>query len=490
MNSKKKYWLSALLIIVIASASFVQITKNKSWTLAKYYSQKLNWNECYNNFECATLEVPVDYEKIDNQNFKLKVLRHKASDNKNRIGALVVNPGGPGGSATDYAFNALSIVSPDIYQRYDIVGFDPRGVNGSEPIRCLSNSEEDKFLDVSATSGKPEEITNLVEVSKGFAEKCAKAAGGRLGHYSTLETAKDLEVLRQVLREAKLNYLGKSYGTYLGTLYASLYPDKVGKFVLDGAVAPNISLRDQEEAQALGFDSALSKYLIKNNKFTRGDILKFIAGSAGKPLETNSGRKLSQSLIVTAIAQSLYNSKTGWPELTIALDSAFSKSNPTNLFELADEYNNRDSAGNFYSNQNDISIMTTCLDWNENRSLAEITNDQSEFKRISPVFGPYLNFAGLPCKYWKAKPQFPKISLEKINTSPLLIIGVTGDPATPYKWAQSLTKSFLNAKLLTLKGEGHTGHNRGNKCIDSAVDNYFLTGKIPQTPLICAQSGN
>jgi hypothetical protein len=264
----------------------------------------------------------------------------------------------------------------------------------------------------------------------------------------------------------------------------------VGKFVLDGAVAPNISLRDQEVAQAVGFDSALDKYLTKNKKLNRDDILKFIARSGSKPLKTNSGRALSQSLIVTAIAQSLYNSKTGWPELTVALDSAFNKSNPTKLFELADEYNNRDSAGNFYSNQNDISIMTTCLDWNENRSLSEITNDQSEFKRISPVFGPYLNFAGLPCKYWKAKPQLPKISLAKINTSPLLIIGVTGDPATPYKWAQSLTKSFLNAKLLTLKGEGHTGHNRGNKCIDSAVDSYFLTGKIPRTPLICAQSGN
>ena len=260
MISRKKYWLSALLIIVVATSSFIQITKNKNWTIEKYYSQKLNWNDCYSGFECATFLVPVDYEKIDNQNFKLKLLRHRASNNKNRIGTLVVNPGGPGGSATDYAFNAESIVSSDIYQKYDIVGFDPRGINGSEPIRCLSNAEEDEFLNATATSGNSEEIAKLVATSKGFAEKCAKVAGSKLGHYSTLETAKDLEVLRRILNEGKLNYLGKSYGTYLGTLYAAMYPNSVGKFVLDGAVAPNISLRDQEITQAIGFGSALNAY--------------------------------------------------------------------------------------------------------------------------------------------------------------------------------------------------------------------------------------
>jgi pimeloyl-ACP methyl ester carboxylesterase len=488
--SRKKYWLSALLIIVVAASSVVQLTKNKNWTIEKYYSQKLNWSDCYSGFECATFLVPVDYEKIDSQNFKLKTLRHLASDNKNRIGTLVVNPGGPGGSATDYAFNAESIVSSDIYQKYDIVGFDPRGINGSEPIRCLSNAEEDEFLNATATSGNSEEIAKLVATSKGFAEKCAKVAGSKLGHYSTLETAKDLEVLRRILNEGKLNYLGKSYGTYLGTLYAALYPNSVGKFVLDGAVAPNISLRDQEIAQAIGFGSALNAYLKKNNQFSRDDILKLIAKSKVEPLKTLSGRALTQSLIVTAIAQSLYNSKTGWPELTNALERAITKNKPAGLLKLADEYNNRDSAGNFYSNQNDISIMVTCLDWSEDRSLADMSNDQSEFAKLSPVFGPYLNFAGLPCKYWQAKPQLPKVSLTKIDTSPLLIIGVTDDPATPYKWAQSLAKTFTNSTLVTLKGEGHTGHNRGNKCVDLAVDSYFLAGKIPQNPLICAQSGN
>ena len=490
MISRYKYWFAAVLVVAVSLLGIVQISKDKSWTLEKYYSQKVDWKDCYGGYECATFQVPVDYSKIDNQSFKLKALRHRADDEKMRIGSLFVNPGGPGGSATDYAYSAESIVSPEIYQRYDIVGFDPRGISSSEPIRCLSNKEEDEFLDASASSADSVEVANLVEISKNFAEKCAKAAGNKLGHYSTLEAAKDMEVLRRAMGEAKLNYLGKSYGTYLGTLYAALFPNSVGKFVLDGAVAPEISLRDQEIAQAIGFDLALRKYLSKNKKVSLETILNLISTSQTNPLKSKSGRILSESLVVTALAQSLYDSQTGWHELNEALSQAITRDNPTKLFQLADDYNNRDSSGNFYSNQNDISIMVTCLDWPEERTIKDMANDQKVFKEISPVFGPYLGFAGLPCKYWRAKPQLPNLSLTNIDTPPLLIIGVTGDPATPYKWAKSLVKSFQRAHLVTLKGEGHTGHNRGNKCVDAAVDSYFLTGKIPTAPLICAQSGN
>jgi pimeloyl-ACP methyl ester carboxylesterase len=182
----------------------------------------------------------------------------------------------------------------------------------------------------------------------------------------------------------------------------------------------------------------------------------------------------------------LYDSKSGWPALTNALELALEKRDPRAILELADRYNNRDPSGNYYSNQNDISIMITCLDWQENRTVDQMLSEQAIFKSKSSVFGPYLSFAALPCKYWKAKPKLPKLDLSKINTKPILVIGVTQDPATPYKWAQTLSKSFLNADLLTLKGEGHIGHNRGNKCVDSAVDSYFLTGEAPAKSLICA----
>ncbi len=480
--------MSFLLVVVLVASSFsyLKITSDKSWTLDKFNSQKLDWQDCYGGFECSSFKVPVDYEKISKNTFTLKVLRHNASDRQNRLGAIFVNPGGPGGSATDYAYNAESIVSPEISSKFDIIGFDPRGINSSEPIRCLTNSEEDEFLNADASSGKPKKVRELIAISKAFAAKCKEAAGAKLGHYSTLEAAKDMEVLRNLLKEESLNYLGKSYGTYLGTLYAALYPQSVGRMVLDGAVAPNISLREQELAQAVGFDKALDNYLSSQNKFKMKDVTKLLERSSSKPLKSESGRLATESLVITAIAQSLYDSKSGWPALTNALELALEKRDPRAILELADRYNNRDSSGNYYSNQNDISIMITCLDWQENRTVDQMLSEQAIFKSKSSVFGPYLSFAALPCKYWKAKPKLPKLDLSKINTKPILVIGVTQDPATPYKWAQTLSKSFRNSDLLTLKGEGHIGHNRGNKCVDSVVDSYFLTGEVPAKSLICA----
>ncbi len=475
-----------IVILVASSLSYLKIKSDKSWTLDKFNSQKLEWKDCYGGFECTSFKVPVDYEKISKNTFTLKVLRHSASDERNRLGAIFVNPGGPGGSATDYAYNVESIVSSEISSKFDIIGFDPRGINTSEPIRCLSNSEEDEFLSADASSGEPKKIRKLIAISKAFAAKCEKAAGAKLGHYSTLDAAKDMEVLRNLLKEKNLNYLGKSYGTYLGTLYAALYPQSVGRMVLDGAVAPNISLREQEIAQAVGFDKALDNYLSSQNKFKMKDITKLLANSSSTPMENEDGRLATESLVITAIAQSLYDSKSGWPGLTKALELAIEKRDPIGILELADRYYGRDPSGNYYSNQNNISIMITCLDWQENRTVNQMASEQAIFKSKSSVFGPYLSFAGLPCKYWKAKPKLLKFDLSKINTKPILVIGVTEDPATPYKWAQILSKSFRNAELLTLKGEGHTGHNRGNKCVDSVVDTYFLTGKIPSKSLICA----
>jgi pimeloyl-ACP methyl ester carboxylesterase len=485
MSKRKEGLALFLVVILIIVGSLIKTTNNRSWTLEDFNSQELNWRDCYGDFQCSTFKVPVDYKHIDKKTFTLSVLRHQALDQKNRLGAILVNPGGPGGSATDYAYNADLIVSKAIYEKFDIVGFDPRGINTSEPIRCLTNIEEDKYLEADVSAEKSKRIAGVVAISKGFAAKCAKAAGTKLGHYSTFEGAKDMEVLRNLLHEKRLNYLGKSYGTYLGTLYAALYPKSVGKMVLDGAVAPNVSLLDQGLAQSIGFESALKNYLVTNKKIDIEDIKKLLARSLTSPMKGKKGRLATQSLVITAIAQSLYDPKHGWKELTDALELALGKEDPTGILALADSYNNRDSSGNYYSNQTDISVIISCLDWQESRTISEIAADQGKFEKASPIFGPYLGLSSLSCKFWKAKPVLPNIDLNKIDTNPVLIIGVTQDPATPYKWAKALAKIFTKVELVTLKGEGHTGHNRGNACVDTAVDSYFLTGKIGPKGLIC-----
>jgi hypothetical protein len=490
MSIKYKPVLLAL-GIVFALGIAIQLTKNDSdaWTLEDYKSQELNWKDCYDGYECSSFKVPVDYEKVDNHSFTLRVLRHNALDQKNKLGSIVVNPGGPGGSATFYAYNADYILSKEINQKYDVVGFDPRGVDESDELRCLTDAEEDVYLDADASDGKAASVAALVAISKDFADKCAKAAGSKLGHYSTLEAAKDMEILRVLLNEKKLNYLGKSYGTYLGTLYAALFPESVGRIVLDGAVSPNVSMREQQLSQAVAFDKALNDFLATQKTLKLSDIKRLLSDAETNPLKGSDGRFASQAIVITAIAATLYDSGDGWKDLRKMLDLAISNQDPTEMFKQADEYNNRDSAGNFYSNQTDVSIAITCLDWKEPRSIEEMTLDHSEYSKAAPIFGPYLYLASLPCKYWKAGPQLPPMPLKNIDTTPVIVIGVTNDPATPYKWAQDLAKVFTNAKLLTLNGDGHTGHNQGNNCVDSVVDSYFLTGKIDSKPLICAKSG-
>ena len=477
-----------LLVVVLAVGSFPTYLHlhSNSWNIQKFQSQHLNWKSCYTSLECTTLVVPVDYNKIDDQVFHLQVLRHKASNTKNYLGAIVVNPGGPGGSGVDYAWDAENIVSTAISSRFDIVGFDPRGVNTSEPLRCLSDKQEDIYIANDGKAQTPKEINAMVATAKFFATTCAAKAGNRLGHYSTLETAKDMELLRIALGQPKLNYLGKSYGTFLGTLYAALYPESMGRFVLDGAIDPNASVSDQNLIQAVGFDQDLKDFVKQDKRFSIAKILTLIDFAATNHLATTNHRIATPALVVTGIASSLYDPSSGWPELSKALDQAISQKNPTKLLALADEYDGRDSSGHYVDNQSDISQVINCLDWTDPRSLAEISADQARYALAAPIFGPFLTYAGLTCHYWQTPPVRSPVSLRSLVTPPLLVIGVTRDPATPYAWAVSLHKELLNSQLLTFDGDGHTGHNRGNTCIDSVVDHYFLTGQIPKKSLFCS----
>ena len=478
------------LLVFFATISFVISKNNGPLTLEKFNSQKIKWEKCYDSFECGYFRVPIDYQKLETGTFKLKVLRHLATDKKRRLGSIVVNPGGPGGSGHDYAFNAESIVSDAINARYDIVGFDGRGIGESEPIRCLSDKEEDKFIDIDGAGDSEDQISNLKFAAKSFAEACAKVAGIKLGHISTFETAKDMEILRNLLKEPKLNYLGKSYGTYLGSIYISLSPDKVGKFVLDGAVDPNIPLRDQSLTQASSFEFAFDEYLNSNNEFSKSQIQNFIEQSGTEPLKLKNGRSLSRSLLVTALAASLYDNKLGWQNLKIGLRNAIKRGDPERLISIADTYNSRDVNGHYYTNENDIGIAINCLDWKTRKSFDEIASDAKNFIAASETFGRYIAYSDLPCTYWKAPPLQPKLPFRDIKSPPFVIIGVTKDPATPYEWAQSLADEFPNSILLTLNGEGHTGHDRGNNCIDSKVDAYFLGGNLPEAGVSCGTDGN
>ena len=448
-------------------------------TLDTYRSQSIKWQQCSDGFQCGSFTVPVDYAKVGAEHFTLKLIMRPASDKKKRLGALIVNPGGPGASAIEYAAAATLIVSKAIYSRYDIVGFDERGVGQSEPIRCLSDKAEDQLLSSDGTVSTKAELSGLITSAERFATACAKAAGMRLGHYSTLSSAKDMDLLRTILGEKRLNFLGKSYGTYLGTLYASLFPTKVGRMVLDGAMDPQESVRNQALTQATGFELALDTYLKANKATTKAQILSFLKQIRQQPMKADGQRFLTESYAITGIASTLYDNSTGWPDLTDALVAAIKKSNPNPLLALSDNYYQRDPNGHYTSNQNDIAELVSCLDFTNPQTPEQMFADRAAFAKAAPVFGPYLVFSSIICKYWKAPPQVVTDYSGLKKCPPIIIIGVARDPATPYRWAKSLRTLIPNSTLLTYDGDGHTGHNRGNSCIDSKVDTYLLTGKVP-----------
>jgi pimeloyl-ACP methyl ester carboxylesterase len=464
-------------------------------SLIEYQSQELDWQDCYGNFQCSNLLVPIDYQDLSVGALSLALLRYQALDQDRRIGSLVVNPGGPGASGLDYAYNAENIVSPAILQRFDIVGFDPRGVGESAPIKCLSDVETDASFAADSKPDNDAEFVELIRDAKDYFAKCAENTE-HLTDNSTLNSARDLEILRSALGDEKLNFLGKSYGTYLGTIYAELFPDSVGRFVLDGAVDPNADNRESTLGQAVGFESALNAFIsdclkISACAFTgslesaRNQIVELLANTSNSPLKSKSDREVTESLVLLGIASALYDSESGWPVLRDAFKEATLGSGESFL-KLADKYAGRQENGSYLNNENDALQVISCIDQNELETVSTFRKGAVEFAEKAPIFGPYLAYAGYACRYLPNLSSVEQVKVTTLETEPILIIGTTRDPATPYKWSQALAKIFSSSILISLDGDGHTGHRRGSTCVDSAVDRYLLTGATPKSALFCA----
>jgi pimeloyl-ACP methyl ester carboxylesterase len=483
-----------------ATKKEAQIVEPPFSALAEYEQQRLDWSECYDYFDCAELRVPIDYQDLTVGTFRLSVLRTAAKDQDRRLGSIVVNPGGPGGSGVDYAYNAEYIFSPDITERYDIVGFDPRGVAESEPIYCFTDEELDENFAADAKPDNATELQESLDESKRFAEKCLEN-NEYLEHFTTLETARDMDILRAALGETTLNYVGKSYGTYLGTLYAELFPKKVGRFVLDGAVDPNIPMKDQNLTQAIGFDRATTAFIkeclsLTDCPFTgtvtdaRTTVIATLQSATTTPLpqrnpRNNDDRVITESLILVGIASSLYDDVDGWPKLREAFTESAQGFGDTFL-QLADEYSGRNPDGTFRSNDFDSGAVIDCLDWRDARTTEQFTKDAQEFAAKAPIFGPYIAYAGLHCQFFpQPKTQRVANTTTTITTAPIIVIGTIRDPATPYSWSVSLAKIFKGSSLISLDGDGHTGHGRGSACVDNAVDAFLLSGTLPPVDLVC-----
>ncbi|MFI8191090.1 alpha/beta hydrolase [Streptomyces sp. NPDC085946] len=461
-------------------------------------AQKPDWGRCKatedapapgSDWQCATLRVPLDWSKPDGETIGLALIRARARGD-DRIGSLLFNFGGPGGSGVATLPSYAPAVSA-LRERYDLVSWDPRGVGASEGIRCRGDKEiQAAESTVDATPDTPAEERAFLQDAADFGTGCRKSAGKLLAHVSTTDTARDLDLMRQVLGDDELHYFGISYGTELGGVYAHLFPRRVGRMILDAVVDPTADTLGHAENQTRGFQRALDDYLKSTGQDPRegsrriADLLERIDA---RPLPTSSpGRKLTQTLALTGIVLPLY-SKAGWPALTGALEAA-ERGDGSELLVLADRYNERDPSGR-YGTGSHAQRVISCLDDRQRPSVAEARKLLPRFERISPVFGAFLGWdtAGW-CHDWPVAGQFENPEVSAPGAAPILVVGNTGDPATPYEGARRMADELGPGVgvVLTWRGEGHGAYGSGSDCVDSTVDGYLLKGTLPKDGEVCA----
>lgn len=463
--------------------------------LAEFYAQQLDWTSCQGAFECGDLTVPVDYDDPSGETFGLAVLRVPAADPANRIGSLVVNPGGPGAPGTSYAAAADRVFGQRLLDAYDIVGFDPRGTGESSPVNCLSDEELDDFLAQDPDPDTAAEGEEFADFADRIGQGCVDNTGEIIGHVSTIEAARDIDVLRAALGEGQLDYLGASYGTKLGATYADLFPDRVGRLVLDGALDLSLSSRDLSLGQARGFQTALEAYV--DNCVTEtascflGDtteaglerIEDFLDEVDAEPLPTDSDRMLTQGLATYGLITPLYN-RDYWMLLSSALRQGFA-GDGTALLQLADAYASRTPDGGYADNSSEAFYAIGCLDDPTAVPLDEVEAGYPDFEEASRTLGRFFAWGAIACAGIEVESSEPLREVTAEGADPIVVIGTTRDPATPYVWAQALAKQLDSGVLITRDGDGHTGYNAGNQCVDDAVEDYLIEGEVPQDGLSC-----
>ncbi|NGO08587.1 alpha/beta fold hydrolase [Streptomyces sp. HC44] len=463
---------------------------------ASLTSQKLDWGDCEassdgpapgDDWQCATLKTPLDWAKPKGETIEIALIRGKSTGEGSRIGSLLFNFGGPGGSGVSMMPSYATLTS-ELRERYDLVSFDPRGVAASDGVRCRSDKEIQAAESVDSTPDTAAEETSYFKDAADFGKGCEESAGKLLAHVSTTDTARDMDLMRHVLGDRKMHYFGISYGTELGGVYAHLFPKNVGRLVLDAVVDPSAGTIGHAKNQTRGFQRALDNYLKSTGQDPQegsqkiADLLKKIDA---EPLPTSGGRKLTQTLALTGIVLPLYSEQT-WSSLTSALDSA-EKGDGSELLTLADSYNERDATGRYGTTTHSQRVIS-CLDGKERPTLEETKKLLPEFRKISPVFGEFMGWdtAGW-CHNWPVAGQYETPEVSAPGAEPVLVVGNTGDPATPYEGARKMADELGKGVgiELTWKGEGHGAYGSGSSCVDDTVNAYLLEGSVPEDGKVC-----
>lgn len=467
----------------------------------RFYEQELTWTEEGDLLDSTTVEVPLDWADPGGDTIEIAIMRHRATEESK--GPLLMNPGGPGGSGYDYVRDyAQYLVTPDVLANYDLIGFDPRGVNHSQAVTCYTDpADRDEYLygTYDAAYGTEEWVAELTEREQAYADACAENTGPLLAHIDAGSVARDMDVMRAVLGDDQINYLGYSYGTFLGTVYAELFPDKVGRMVLDGAVDPSVSDLEALAFQMGGFESALRAYVedclgTGDCPFTgdvdnaMGEIRELLDGIDAQQLEASDGRVLDSATVGTGIADYLYSDSL-WPDLTAMFEELYAGGADA-AFAAADDYNGRNGDGSYADNSNDVYSAVTCAEGDLGVDDVDTLGGLDEIREQAPTIGDYFAYddtavLDVLCSNWPHPVADLPDEFDAEGAAPILVIGTSNDPATPYANAVSLSEQLSSGVLISYEGEGHTIYAQGVACVDDTVDQYFLEGVVPESDPKC-----
>ena len=453
---------------------------------------RLDWSPCTpgsGTLLCARLSVPFDYDEPSLGSFSLRIVKRPAGNGTARVGSLLVNPGGPGYGGSYLAESAESFFSGTLLSRFDIVGWDPRGTGESTPaVDCID--QYDPYFSLDPTPTTPEQKQALVDAAEEFNTGCTERSGTILPHISTNNTARDMDLLRRALGEETISYFGFSYGSELGGTWATMFPDTVRVAVLDGAVDPTADFMEEGVLQAKGFEAELSKFLAQ---CSAAPACPFHSGGNAErafdqlmvsldrsPLRVSAGRaRVNQAIALNGVAQAMYSSSM-WGSLEEALAAA-RRGDGSGLLDLNDQYYERSPDGT-YGNELEAFLAISCIDSVIPDSVAEADTYIPRVKEVAPRLWPVFT-SQYSCHLWPA-PADPRIDITGAGAGPIVVVGTTGDAATPLAGTRAMARALEDGRLIVVSANQHTGYG-ANACVVDAVDDYLVSGEVSFTEKSC-----
>ncbi|HET7399438.1 MAG TPA: alpha/beta hydrolase [Intrasporangium sp.] len=468
--------------------------------LATYYTQGLAWQPCSDNPKhgCATIKVPVDYAKPGGDTFDLALRKAPALGPGPRVGSLLFNPGGPGVAGLQYVRFSSAVFTKPVREGYDLIGFDPRGIGESGAVSCLTDADMDLLFADDPTPDTPAERTKLLADVDGVTSRCAAAGGERARHLSSTEVARDMDIIRALVGDPKLNFLGVSYGTFLGSLYADLFPQRVGRMVLDSAMSPNQTDLQEMDYDIQGFESSMDAFLawctprsdcaLGGDRARAKDRLVALLDNVDRmPLRTSRAGlpTVGEGWVGFAIFMALY-SDTSWPTLNRGLTEALTKGTGEILVALASSHTERRSDGHYDKSSYLQAILPVrCADWPRTAETPALKAAQARAKAAHPLWARMTGELYDNCRAWPAPGRTPKGGRLAVGAGPILVVGNLRDPATPIGGTKQLAADLASGVLVTSDHSGHGAYNSGSSCIDDIVAAYLLRGTVPADGRAC-----